>query len=882
MTRGAPAGLRLVDPLGRPVRLGRELGRGGEGAVFEVEGAPQTVAKLYHAAASPIKAAKLAAMARLATSALTDVAAWPTATLQTAPGAPVLGLLMPRVTGYAEVHHLYSPAERKQSAAFRDRDYAFLVHVARNLASAVERIHEGGHVIGDVNQGNAVVSREGTVKLIDCDSFQISDGGRCFPCEVGVAHFTPPELQGRSFHGVVRTQNHDAFGLSVLLFHLLFMGRHPFAGRYAGRGDMPLEQAIAEFRFAFGHGAGALGMAPPPHALALGSASPDVAALFERAYSRDGTRDGARPTAAQWKAALTTLAQDLRPCAAFAGHKYHRNLPECPWCAIERAGGPDLFISVNAAVRAATGFDLEALWAELQRLPALNPAEPVPTPPTTAPPTPLRLPARSRQLYHTSTACLWAAGIVLLAWALGVPIVGGLVLALSLGGVAYLLRHASGLTSEAPRLREEARKADAAIRDIESRWRRAATEVAAQAETRRRALATHRTELLSVPESRRRALQVLESQRRNHQRQQFLERFFIRTATVSGIGPGLAATLASYGIETAADVNYSAVIRVPGFGPSRTSNLVAWRQAIEARFVFNPAQAVDPVAVAAIDRKFSLQRQELETAISVGAAELRQIHTHAVQARAALAVELGQARTRRVHAKARLASPLVPRSTPVGRIAPAQSLRRRYAPLFAVVGGVMVHQVVEAARTPTVATQPAAGAAKTPAPVAPAAGAAKTPASVAPAAPRSRTPDAPAVATTTGLTSYDSILVGSLAHTRSTSSGKADPAPENADQPYFEFQVDKQAQQIPGTAELVYPDQLRSANVEGEVLTQFVVDTTGHAEMGTFKVLKSSHELFTQAVRNALPNMRFYPAEIGGRKVKQMVQQPFTFSLTAH
>jgi protein TonB len=104
-------------------------------------------------------------------------------------------------------------------------------------------------------------------------------------------------------------------------------------------------------------------------------------------------------------------------------------------------------------------------------------------------------------------------------------------------------------------------------------------------------------------------------------------------------------------------------------------------------------------------------------------------------------------------------------------------------------------------------------------------------------------------------------------------------APVNTDQPYFEFQVEKQVSQVPGVAPR-YPEMLKSANVEGEVLAQFVVDTTGHAEMGTFKVLKSSHELFTQAVKNALVNMRFYPAEIGGRKVKQMVQQPFTFSLT--
>jgi protein TonB len=105
-------------------------------------------------------------------------------------------------------------------------------------------------------------------------------------------------------------------------------------------------------------------------------------------------------------------------------------------------------------------------------------------------------------------------------------------------------------------------------------------------------------------------------------------------------------------------------------------------------------------------------------------------------------------------------------------------------------------------------------------------------------------------------------------------------APVNTDQPYFEFQVEKQVSTAPGSPQPRYPDMLKSANVEGEVLAQFVVDTTGRAEMSTFKVLKSSHELFTQSVRNVLGNMRFYPAEIGGRKVKQMVQQPFTFALT--
>jgi periplasmic protein TonB len=100
------------------------------------------------------------------------------------------------------------------------------------------------------------------------------------------------------------------------------------------------------------------------------------------------------------------------------------------------------------------------------------------------------------------------------------------------------------------------------------------------------------------------------------------------------------------------------------------------------------------------------------------------------------------------------------------------------------------------------------------------------------------------------------------------------------DQAYFDFQVEKQVAPAPGNQGPRYPDMLRSANVEGEVLVQFVVDTTGRAEMGTFKVLKSSHDLFTNSVRQALASMRFYAAEIGGRKVKQLVQQPFNFTLT--
>jgi protein TonB len=67
--------------------------------------------------------------------------------------------------------------------------------------------------------------------------------------------------------------------------------------------------------------------------------------------------------------------------------------------------------------------------------------------------------------------------------------------------------------------------------------------------------------------------------------------------------------------------------------------------------------------------------------------------------------------------------------------------------------------------------------------------------------------------------------------------------------------------------------------VEGEVLAQFVVNADGTVDVSTFKVVKSSHELFTQSVRNALPNMRYQPAMVGDRAVRQLVQSPFTYSI---
>ncbi len=76
-----------------------------------------------------------------------------------------------------------------------------------------------------------------------------------------------------------------------------------------------------------------------------------------------------------------------------------------------------------------------------------------------------------------------------------------------------------------------------------------------------------------------------------------------------------------------------------------------------------------------------------------------------------------------------------------------------------------------------------------------------------------------------------------------------------------------------------YPAELRSTNIEGRVDARFVVDTTGRVIMGSVTVDASTHPAFSRAVVEALRQARFTPAESRGRRVPQLVTQPFVFLL---
>lgn len=76
-----------------------------------------------------------------------------------------------------------------------------------------------------------------------------------------------------------------------------------------------------------------------------------------------------------------------------------------------------------------------------------------------------------------------------------------------------------------------------------------------------------------------------------------------------------------------------------------------------------------------------------------------------------------------------------------------------------------------------------------------------------------------------------------------------------------------------------YPETLRQAGIQGNVVLQFIVDTTGRVEPKSVVVKASDNTMFTTSVLTTLRKMRFVPAEAAGRRVRQLVEQPFTFNL---
>ena len=136
-----------------------------------------------------------------------------------------------------------------------------------------------------------------------------------------------------------------------------------------------------------------------------------------------------------------------------------------------------------------------------------------------------------------------------------------------------------------------------------------------------------------------------------------------------------------------------------------------------------------------------------------------------------------------------------------------------------------------------------------------------------------------ATTVTATLVAAGAIVLACSVHSESPTAISPKSPDGNRAPSYTEFRVTKQAAPMPNNPGPKYPDAMRTANVEGSVLAQFVVNADGTPDMSSFKVVKSSDPQFTDVVKQTLATWKFYPAQVDGRAVRQLLTLPFVFSL---
>ena len=293
-----------------PLSTGKLIGSGGEGAVYEDRNDPRMVIKVLHPQhATPERAAKLQAMCDNPPQNA-QALSWPNA-LET--GGSGLSYRMPKASRGAGTAYRFISANERRQLPSRQQEYDHRNQLGVKIAEAFRWLHAIHVRIGDVNPSNILVSDDGSVMLIDCDSFQIPGppGHQPYPCVVGSPEYTAPEID--DFQRQFRSQDSDNFALAVLLYQLLGNGSHPYQGIDASADDAVsnIRERIKDHRFA--HQPRERRWRPTPGQMRSWRSMPEpVQNAFRQAFSPGASHIG-RPTADAWASILEQNPNPVSP-----------------------------------------------------------------------------------------------------------------------------------------------------------------------------------------------------------------------------------------------------------------------------------------------------------------------------------------------------------------------------------------------------------------------------------------------------------------------------------------------------------------------------------------------------------------------------------------
>jgi len=306
---------------------------GGEGAIYEVHNYYNTVVKIYNSSKrTSHQESKLKSMLEVQLD--DDVRkqfAWPIDIIYDK--GKFVGFVMARIQGV--------PLNIINSDKYKDMPLGKKITIAKNLCAVVNNLHETGNVVGDMNPNNILVMPStGLVRLIDCDSFHITDSkNRTYRCEVAMSEYLAPSVATRISNGEnlktahlpTFTRESDCFSLAIHIFQLLMNSSHPFALAIDGaknKKSVVLPQPSENMRNGlFPYDNCPEGYKLPIYAIPFEVLPEKIRKLFIKQFS-----DGETVYPHEWFDALSEYEKRLKQCKSNHNHEFRKGLRKCPYC----------------------------------------------------------------------------------------------------------------------------------------------------------------------------------------------------------------------------------------------------------------------------------------------------------------------------------------------------------------------------------------------------------------------------------------------------------------------------------------------------------------------------------------------------------------------
>jgi len=205
------------------VLLKELLASGGEGDVYKTN--TEYVAKIYkNGKITKRKLEKLKLMTNIDIER--EGICWPNEMIFNSQNEFV-GYLMPLAKGnvlYKEIVPIKLLKKKHPDWTRRD-----LVVICITILEKILYLHKKNILIGDINLMNILVETPEKIYFVDTDSYQIEN----FPCPVGTAPFTPPEIHKdptkSDCKDFLKTFGNEYFAIATLLFMIIMPGKHPYS-----------------------------------------------------------------------------------------------------------------------------------------------------------------------------------------------------------------------------------------------------------------------------------------------------------------------------------------------------------------------------------------------------------------------------------------------------------------------------------------------------------------------------------------------------------------------------------------------------------------------------------------------------------------------------